>query len=211
MGSEDEVEQSFGRPCRQLNGRSKRTCELTSSVVPRGTCFPPLGGTRVSSCRNLSDMILQGCHAAAAACSRVQRNSVPSTQMRCMITANRRASATIAFFIPQRPCEVNRRPDASGGGLQLLARALCRARQISRRSYRAHPYREQHPVPEIRGLRRAVSVDRADDAARTMRRAYRSLIKINQSISKVKCGPEIVKPNCRGHNASIIDRRQSIR
>src|SRR5437764_13210714 len=25
-------------------------------------------------------------------------NSVPSTQMRCMITANRRASATIAFF-----------------------------------------------------------------------------------------------------------------
>jgi len=29
------------------------------------------------------------------------RNSVPSTQMRCMITANRRASATIAFFIPR--------------------------------------------------------------------------------------------------------------
>ena len=39
MGSEDEVEQSFGRPCRQLNGRSKQTCELTSSVVPRGTSF----------------------------------------------------------------------------------------------------------------------------------------------------------------------------
>jgi hypothetical protein len=39
MGSEDEVEQSFGRPCRQLNGRSKRTCELTASVVPRGTSF----------------------------------------------------------------------------------------------------------------------------------------------------------------------------
>ena len=28
--------------------------------------------------------------------------SVPSTQIRCMITANRRASATIAFFIPRR-------------------------------------------------------------------------------------------------------------
>ena len=42
-----------------------------------------------------------GCHAAAVA-SRVHRNSVPSTQMRCMITANRRARATIAFFIPQR-------------------------------------------------------------------------------------------------------------
>jgi hypothetical protein len=39
---------------------------------------------------------------AAVACSRVQRNSAPSTQMRCMITANRRASATIAFFIPRR-------------------------------------------------------------------------------------------------------------
>ena len=50
----------------------------------------------------LSDLILYGCHAAAAACSRVQRNSVPSTQMRCMITASRRASATIAFFIPRR-------------------------------------------------------------------------------------------------------------
>ena len=48
------------------------------------------------------DLILYGFHAAAAACCRVQRNSVPSTQMRCMITANRRASATIAFFIPRR-------------------------------------------------------------------------------------------------------------
>jgi hypothetical protein len=50
----------------------------------------------------LSVLILHGCHAAAAAGSRVQRNSVPSTHMRCMITASRRASATIAFFIPQR-------------------------------------------------------------------------------------------------------------
>ena len=50
----------------------------------------------------LSNLILHGCHAAAAACSLVQRNSVPSTQIRCMITANRRASATIAFFMPRR-------------------------------------------------------------------------------------------------------------
>ncbi len=57
---------------------------------------------RWSSSFLLSDLILHGCHAAAVACSRVQRNSVPSTQMRCMITANRRASATIAFFIPRR-------------------------------------------------------------------------------------------------------------
>src|SRR5664279_1692912 len=39
MGFEDEAEQSIGRPCRQTNGRSKRTNELTSSIVPRGTSF----------------------------------------------------------------------------------------------------------------------------------------------------------------------------
>ena len=47
----------------------------------------------------LSHLIQRGPHAVAT--SRVQRNSVPSTQMRCMITASRRASATIAFFIPR--------------------------------------------------------------------------------------------------------------
>ena len=44
-------------------------------------------------------MILNGFYAAAVACSLVQRNSVPSTQMRCMITASRRASATIAAIL----------------------------------------------------------------------------------------------------------------
>jgi len=39
MGSEDEVEQSIPRPCQELVGRSKPTCELTSSIVPRGTPF----------------------------------------------------------------------------------------------------------------------------------------------------------------------------
>ena len=39
MGFEDEAEQSIGRPCRQTNDRSKRTNELTSSIVPRGTSF----------------------------------------------------------------------------------------------------------------------------------------------------------------------------
>jgi len=47
----------------------------------------------------LSRSILNSSHAAAT--SRVHWNSVPSTQMRCMITANRRASATIAFFMPR--------------------------------------------------------------------------------------------------------------
>ena len=96
MGFEDEVEQSLGRPCRQTDGRSKRTYELTSSIVPRGTsfhrsveleCSPIVFDPEQLSCRCGS--------------SRVQRNSVPSTHMRCMITASRRASATIAFFIPR--------------------------------------------------------------------------------------------------------------
>src|SRR5262245_2131999 len=57
---------------------------------------------RWSSSFLLSRLILPGFHAAARTCSRVHRNSVPSTQMRCMITAKRRARATIAFFIPRR-------------------------------------------------------------------------------------------------------------
>src|SRR5450432_4785506 len=54
------------------------------------------------SCFLLSGLVLNGFHAAAAACSPVHRNSVPSIHMRCMITASRRARATVAFFIPRR-------------------------------------------------------------------------------------------------------------
>src|SRR6516162_9972425 len=97
MGFEDEVEQSFSRPRRRTIGGSKRTYDLTSSVVPRGTSFH----ARWSSSFLLLGLILHGSHAAAAF-SRVHRNSVPSTQMRCMITASRRARATIAFFSPRR-------------------------------------------------------------------------------------------------------------
>jgi hypothetical protein len=39
MGFEDEAEQSYGRPCRLTDSRSKQTYELTSSIVPRGTSF----------------------------------------------------------------------------------------------------------------------------------------------------------------------------
>jgi hypothetical protein len=95
MGFEDEMEQSDSRPCRQTNDRSKRECELTSSIVPRGTPFHHLVELEVLLLCSAS----QTAHAAAA--SRVQQNSVPSTQMRCMITASRRASATIAFFLPR--------------------------------------------------------------------------------------------------------------
>src|SRR5215831_6809377 len=95
MGFEDEVEQSFGRPCRQCDGRFKRTYELTSSIVPRGTSFHR--GVELDFL--LLHWILHSSQATAT--SLVHRNSVPSTHTRCMITANRRASATIAFFIPR--------------------------------------------------------------------------------------------------------------
>src|SRR2546430_8673090 len=95
MGFEDEVEQSFGRPCRQCDGRSKQTYDLTSSIVPRGTSFH----AGWNSIFLLLHLILH--RSQAAATSLVHRNSVPSTHTRCMITANRRASATIAFFIPR--------------------------------------------------------------------------------------------------------------
>src|SRR3989454_12383119 len=75
-------------------GRLKRTHDLTSSIVPRGTSFHRW----VELCFLLLHLILHRTQATAT--SLVHRNSVPSTHMRCMITANRRASATIAFFIP---------------------------------------------------------------------------------------------------------------
>ena len=86
---------AFGRPCRQCDCRFKRLYELTSSVVPRGTSFHR--GVELDFL--LLHLILH--RSQAAATSLVHRNSAPSTQMRCMTTANRRASATIAFFIPR--------------------------------------------------------------------------------------------------------------
>src|SRR6516225_1502022 len=77
-------------------GRSKRTYELTSSIVPRGTPFHRV----VELGFLLFHLISYRVHTAAA--SLVQRNSVPSTQRRCMTTAKRRASATIALFMPRR-------------------------------------------------------------------------------------------------------------
>src|ERR1039457_5372832 len=96
MGFENEAEQSLGRRCRYTNGRSKRTYELTSSIVPRGTSFHGLVELEYSP------IVIDPAWLLCPATSRVQRNSVPSTHMRCMLTANRRASATIAFFIPRR-------------------------------------------------------------------------------------------------------------
>ena len=72
-----------------------RLYELTSSIVPRGTSFHRWVELECSP------IVFDPARLHAAATSLVHWNSVPSTQMRCMITASRRARATIAFFMPR--------------------------------------------------------------------------------------------------------------
>ena len=92
MGFEDKVERSLGRPCRSCR---QVQADMRTHLIhrPARDTVPPLGGARSFL---LSHLIRRDCHAAAAI-SRVQRNSVPSTQMRCMITASRRAKATMSI------------------------------------------------------------------------------------------------------------------
>src|SRR5262249_16752059 len=80
-----------------LPSRDDGQADIRTHLIrrPARDIIPPLVDIRFL----LSALILYGCHVAAT--SLVHRNSVPSTQMRCMITANRRAKATIAFFSPR--------------------------------------------------------------------------------------------------------------
>src|SRR5258706_4687400 len=94
MEFEDGVEQSLPRPC-QTSDRSKRTYELTSSIVPRGTSFHGLVEFEFSP-------IAFGYLRPSCYCGLSGPPELGAVNpMRCMITANRRASATIAFFIPR--------------------------------------------------------------------------------------------------------------
>ena len=96
MGSEDEAEQSIGRPCRLTNGRSKRPSELTSSIVPRGTSFhrsvelefPPIDDPRRFSC--CYGLFPGPSELGAVNPYAVQDHGQPACH------------ATIAFFIPRR-------------------------------------------------------------------------------------------------------------
>jgi hypothetical protein len=97
-GFENEVEQSFRRPCRQFERQVQADMRTYLIHRPARTSFH-LGRSRVFL---LSGLILNVFHAAATVGSWVHRNSVPSTHMRCRMMASRRASATIAFFIPRR-------------------------------------------------------------------------------------------------------------
>lgn len=143
MGSEDKVEQSHARPCRQANGRSKRFNELTSSIVPRGTCFHRSGGTLVFSFA-VSPWVA---HAHAGWASFVQRNSVPSTHIRCMTTAIRRATATTARFIPR--CRAIFMPQAFSQHHLLVRVSMAWAASNSTVRIMASPHFEMPPIRSI--------------------------------------------------------------
>src|SRR5260370_520002 len=84
---------------------------------------------------------------AAAASFLVQRNSVPSTHMRCMMTASRRATATIARFMPR--CRAIFMPQAlSHDHLRLwVIRTRAASNNVSR--IRASPHFEMPPIRSI--------------------------------------------------------------
>jgi hypothetical protein len=91
--SRNRVDQSFPswRPYRQMNGRSKRTCDLTSSIVPRGTSFHrtvDLGFSPIA-------FDLEGLSCCCDFLGPPELGAVNPYAMH--VTASRRASATIAF------------------------------------------------------------------------------------------------------------------
>jgi len=95
------------RPCRKTYGRHRDSKRTRLIHRPCGDITPPVGGIHVSpvvlrhKCALTARSRRSSPGHAAAASSLVQRNSVPSTHMRCMMTASRRATATIARFIPR--------------------------------------------------------------------------------------------------------------
>src|SRR5215213_12018166 len=86
---------------RSDRGTAAGTSASTSSPDPP-SCEGRLSSAdwRNSDYLTISDDVAY--QAAASALSFVQRKTVPSLQMRCMITPSRRASATVAFRPPRR-------------------------------------------------------------------------------------------------------------
>src|SRR6476469_1932557 len=105
--SSESAPRPFHHGIRGRGGAISYAALRQTSAGPGGLTNSPHPSSREghhSTARWSSSFLLSGlilpAHAAAA--SLVHRNSEPSTHMRCMTTANRRARATIAFFIPRR-------------------------------------------------------------------------------------------------------------
>src|SRR6185312_7823282 len=77
-------------------GRTKRTYDLTSSIVPRGTASHHVVELMVLP-MSFGFLPSDGCSLLPGP---AELGAI--IQMRCMITARRRASATMAFFTPRR-------------------------------------------------------------------------------------------------------------
>ena len=93
---------------------------VVAAVVPRSAAKSP--PSNHPCCQRYAPLSDTPGHVAAAS-SLVQRNSVPSTHMRCLMTANRRATATIARFM--RRCRAVFMPQA-------LSHRSCRHRSAVR-------------------------------------------------------------------------------
>ena len=85
--------QSEQHPCRTV-ATDRANCELTSSIVPRRTFFRHLSELRY--------LLLIEAQRAFCKASRIQQKSEPLLHMGGMMTATRRASATIALRMPAR-------------------------------------------------------------------------------------------------------------
>ena len=104
MGFEDEAEQSIWAAL--PSDERQVQADIANSPHPSSR-EGHLSTAGWSSSFLLSDLILYGCHAAAA-CSRVHRNSVPSTQMRCMITAKPTGESHDCLLHPAAPGDLHR-------------------------------------------------------------------------------------------------------
>ena len=111
MGSEDEAERSLGRPCRQGDGGSKRTCELTSSIVPRGTSFhrlvelefPPIGFDPVQGSCGCYGLISGPAELSAVNPDAVHDHGQPACQRHDRLFIPRRLAIRTSPFRPFRP------------------------------------------------------------------------------------------------------------
>src|SRR5208283_447770 len=94
----DGVVQSYRRPCQHLR-QDLRTLRTHLTRRPRGDIFLP---EQNSLNLLLAPLAAHAALAVAALALLLQRNSVPSTHMRCRITARRLATAIMARRIPRR-------------------------------------------------------------------------------------------------------------
>jgi hypothetical protein len=79
-----------------------RFSAVVAHHLARFSLLSEVGAMAAEGCRSAEAELRALCYATAVSASLRQLNSVPSTRMRCMTPARRRARATIAFLAPRR-------------------------------------------------------------------------------------------------------------